>query len=199
MSSTGTVAANAISPAGLEPVRRHLTKRQAALVEGLVDATVEEIRADGYEGLTVRNVARRAGVAPATAYTYFASKDHLIAEVFWRRLSALPPARVDRRRGGAALADVGLLVAGEPELAAACTTAILSRDPDVKRVRDRIGSALRQRLRAALGDDVDPVVAASLELALQGALLQAGMGYLAYGEVSERVADAAALLVGERP
>ena len=26
-------------------------------------------------------VARRAGVAPATAYTYFASKEHLVAEV----------------------------------------------------------------------------------------------------------------------
>ena len=44
----------------------------------------------GYDGLTVRTVARRAGVAPATAYTYFASKDHLLAEVLWRRLQALP-------------------------------------------------------------------------------------------------------------
>ena len=32
--------------------------------------------------------SRRAGVAPATAYTYFSSKSHLVAEVFWRRLSA---------------------------------------------------------------------------------------------------------------
>ena len=33
-------------------------------------------------------VAARAGVSPATAYTYFASKDHLFAELFWRLVEA---------------------------------------------------------------------------------------------------------------
>ncbi|MCA9208645.1 MAG: TetR family transcriptional regulator, partial [Planctomycetales bacterium] len=51
----------------------------------LVEAAVGELAASGYSALTVRNVAKRAGVAPATAYTYFASKEHLIAEVYWRR------------------------------------------------------------------------------------------------------------------
>ena len=143
-------------------------------------------------------------MAPATAYTYFASKDHLVAEVFWQRLRALPELRVDRRRGpvarlAAALHDVGLLVAGEPELAAACTSAILSSDPDVKRVRDRMGAALHQRLLTALGDGVDPAVVGALELALQGAMVQAGMGNLAYAEVSDRVAEVAALLIGDGP
>ena len=50
-----------------------------------MDAAADEARERGYEGMTVRSVARRAGVAPATAYTYFASKDHLLAEVLWRR------------------------------------------------------------------------------------------------------------------
>ena len=57
----------------------------------LVRATGEEVEEVGYAGLTVRNVARRAGVAPATAYNYFSSKDHLLAEVLWRRMQALPP------------------------------------------------------------------------------------------------------------
>ena len=52
---------------------------------------MDELRAR-LRRLTVRNVARRAGVAPATAYTYFASKDHLVAEVFWRRLRGPPTA-----------------------------------------------------------------------------------------------------------
>ena len=47
------------------------------MVHRLVDAAVEELHRTGYEGLSVRNVAKRAGVAPATAYTYFSSKDHL--------------------------------------------------------------------------------------------------------------------------
>ena len=71
-----------------EAPRRELTARQAAVVDRLTAAAVHEIRAKGYEGFTVRNVAARARVAPATAYTYFASKDHLITEVFWRRLRA---------------------------------------------------------------------------------------------------------------
>ncbi|HWW54135.1 MAG TPA: helix-turn-helix domain-containing protein [Acidimicrobiales bacterium] len=169
----------------------------------MAEATVEEVRARGYEGLTVRIVARRAGVAPATAYTYFASKDHLIAEVFWRRLQALPEVRVDRRRGAAvriadALRDVGLLVADEPELAAACTAAMLATDPDVKHLRDRIGARLRERLATALGDDGDPAVLRVLELAFSGAMLSAGMGHLAYGDVVDRMSEAVALLVGVR-
>ena len=51
-------------------------------------AALVELRVSGYDGLTVRNVARRAEVAPATAYSYFGSKDHLVAEVFWRRFQA---------------------------------------------------------------------------------------------------------------
>jgi AcrR family transcriptional regulator len=185
------------------PSRRRLTGRQADTVQRLAEATVEEVRARGYEGLTVRIVARRAGVAPATAYTYFASKDHLIAEVFWRRLQALPEVRVDRRRGAAvriadALRDVGLLVADEPELAAACTAAMLATDPDVKHLRDRIGARLRERLATALGDDGDPAVLRVLELAFSGAMLSAGMGHLAYGDVVDRMSEAVALLVGVR-
>src|SRR6478672_5858664 len=97
---SSTTAASTPGGAGVtrEPVRRHLSERQADTVARLTDAAVEEVRGTGYEGLTVRNVAKRAGVAPATAYTYFASKDHLVAELFWRRLQQLPQVQVDRRK-----------------------------------------------------------------------------------------------------
>ena len=103
----------------------------------MVEAAVEEVAATGFDGLTVRNVARRAGVSPATAYTYFASKEHLLTEVFWRRLSALAEPPADRRRSAAdrvaaATRDMAMLVADEPELAAAVTTAMLAHDPDVQ-------------------------------------------------------------------
>jgi AcrR family transcriptional regulator len=74
----------------LEATRRRLTERQAEVVQQLIDATAAEVDEDGYAGLTVRNVARRAGVAPATAYNYFSSKDHLLAELLWRRMTAMP-------------------------------------------------------------------------------------------------------------
>ena len=78
-----------------ESTRRYLSPRQAGLVDRVVEAAASEAREHGYEGLTVRGAARRAGVAPATAYTYFASKDHLLAEILWRRLESLPPVAPD--------------------------------------------------------------------------------------------------------
>lgn len=195
MSSSTAATAALLTP------RRHLSDRQARTVAGLLDATVDELREVGYDGLTVRNVARRAGVAPATAYNYFASREHLVTEVFWRRLEALPETRIDRRRSAASraaatLAEMALLVADEPELAAACTAAMLSNDPDVKVLRDRIGLTWRLRLQAALGDDADPAVLRSLEFAVSGAMLQAGMGHLDYTDLPDQLARTAELVVG---
>jgi AcrR family transcriptional regulator len=191
------------SSAPAAPPRRGLRGRQVDRVDALVAAALEELRANGYDGLTVRNVARRAEVAPATAYTYFGSKDHLVAEVFWRRLAALPePVRDGRhgagRRVATALRELALLVADEPELAAASTTAILANDPDVERLRDRIGAAFNDRLAAALGPDHDRAVLRTLNLALAGALLQAGMGYFSYTDLADRMAEVAAVVLEGR-
>lgn len=181
--------------------RRHLSDRQAQTVQRLGDAALKELQELGYDGLTVRNVARRAGVAPATAYNYFASREHLVTEMFWRRLQALPPAKVDKRRtaasrAAAVLSEMALLVADEPELAAACTVAMLSNDPDVKVLRDRIGLTWHLRLQAALGDSADPAVLRSLEFAVSGAMLQAGMGHLDYTDLPDQLAVTAELLLG---
>ncbi|GAA2574148.1 TetR/AcrR family transcriptional regulator [Actinomadura fulvescens] len=181
-----------------ESTRRRLTDRQADTVRRLTDAAVEEVREAGYEGLTVRNVAKRAGVAPATAYTYFASKNHLITEVFWRRLSALDPVAVEgstNERVGVVLREIALLVSDEPELAAACTTAMLGTDPDVKELRIRIGIAIRERLQAALGDAADDKVLGALELAYAGALVHAGMGYTSYARMADRLVEMAELIL----
>jgi AcrR family transcriptional regulator len=189
------------STSSAEVARRDLGGRQADRVGALIAATVDELRAHGYEGLTVRNVARRAGVAAATAYAYFGSKDHLVAEVFWRRLDELPEPVVDERlpaveRVSAVLRELSLLVADEPELAAASTTAILARDPDVQRLRDHIGAVFDGRIEAALGPDHDPAVRRALNLAFAGAFLQAGMGYFSYTELADRMREVATVVLG---
>jgi AcrR family transcriptional regulator len=192
-----------VVPLSEESTRRRLSSRQARTVQKLTAAAVEELRAVGYDGLTVRNVARRAGVAPATAYTYFASREHLVTEVFWRRLSALPEtAQPGRRspagRAAATLADIALLVADEPELAAACTVAMLASDPDVKHLRDRIGAEVHRRIRDALGADAMAVEVTTIELAVFGALVQAGTGHLAYGDLPQLLAEVVDQVVGGR-
>ena len=188
-------------PQGTEATRRRLSPRQAEVVALLVRATEDEIDAVGYPGLTVRNVARRAGVAPATAYNYFSSKDHLLAEVLWRRMQGLAPAEVatDRSvhdRVAEAVRAMVLFTTESPALVDACTVALLSATPDVKHLRDRIGADIHRRLAAAVGPGVDPLVVRVLETSFSGALLAAGMGHMSSTDIPEFVADAARLLVG---
>ena len=140
----------------IEATRRRLTARQAEAVANLVRAAEEETEEVGYAGLTVRGVARRASVAPATAYTYFSSKDHLLAEVLWRRMEALPPVETDQSvpvatRVARTVRDMIPFAAQSPALIDACTVALISPSPDVSHLRDRIGAQTHRRLVAALG------------------------------------------------
>ncbi len=57
-------------------------------MERLVAAAAAEAEERSYADISVRTIAKRAGVAPATAYTYFSGKDHLLAEVLWRRVQS---------------------------------------------------------------------------------------------------------------
>lgn len=162
-------------------------------------AGVEELRAVGHEGLTVRTVAHRAGVSPATAYTYLASKNHLFAELFWRHLAgdtaAAPTGKDETARLQAVTRQLTRRIVAEPELAAAVTPALLGTDPDVERLRLRIGAEFVNRFEQALGDDPDPVVVETLALAFSGALLQAGMGLMTYDEMADRLDAVVAVIM----
>jgi TetR/AcrR family transcriptional regulator, cholesterol catabolism regulator len=189
-----------VSDPALESTRRRLTAKQADTVERLGKAALDLLNSDGFTGLTVRRVAAEAGVGAATAYTYFSSKEHLVAEVFWRRLAAAPPAAHDSADPAARVIDVlhhiALLVADEPEFAGAVTNALLGRDPDVEVLRQRIGVEIHERLVAALGSDTDADVIESLEMLYSGALVRAGMGYVSYEDIARRLEKAARLMLG---
>jgi AcrR family transcriptional regulator len=181
--------------------RRALSDRQARTVVRLADAAVVELAATGYAGLTVRGVARRAGVAPATAYTYFASKEHLVAEVYWRRYRDQPLTTSDRPTSRLArvvevLEGFALVVADEAALSAACTVAVLADDPEVRVLRERIGAELHRRLLAALGDDADAATVEALQFAASGVLLQIGTGHLTYEDLPDVLARVAGVVVG---
>ncbi len=190
-----------MSDPALESTRRRLTAKQADTVDRLGRAAVELLCRDGFAALTVRRVAAEAGVGAATAYTYFSSKEHLVAEVFWRRLVASPCAahRSDEpaARVTEVLGHISLLVADEPEFAGAVTTALLGKDPDVEVLRLRIGRDIRDRLAAALGPGTDPDVIDALEMLYSGALVRAGMGYASYQEIAAKLEKAARLLLVE--
>jgi AcrR family transcriptional regulator len=187
-----------------EPTRRLLTARQADTVRRLTEAGVQEVQDSGYENLSIRDVAKRAGVAAATAYTYFGSKDHLLTEIFWRRLNALPPTgageavAADGNNATArvivVLRELALLVSAEPALAAGVTAAMFGSEPDVRQLRLQIGRAIHQRIEAAAG--AGSPQAKVLELAYFGAMVQAGLGYTTYEQMAARLAEAAGLIMG---
>ena len=66
----------------------------------------------------------------------------------------------------------------------------------MQRLRNRIGAAFNQHLATALGEDADPAVLRALDLALAGALLQAGMGHFSYDDLADRMDEVAGLLLG---
>ncbi|ANW65309.1 TetR family transcriptional regulator [Mycobacterium sp. djl-10] len=186
-------------PVAREATRRRLTAKQADTVDRLGRSAVDVLSREGFAGLTIRMVAAEAGVGAATAYTYFSSKEHLVAEVFWRRLAGTPAPPNDSpdrtTRVIAVLRHIALLLADEPELAGAVTTALLGKDPDVEHLRQRIGREINTRLTEALGDDGDPAVIETLELMYAGALVRAGMGYNSYQEIAELLEKSARLIL----
>ncbi|HEX3946796.1 MAG TPA: hypothetical protein VHW47_03785, partial [Acidimicrobiales bacterium] len=130
-------------------------------------------------------------------------KDHLLAEVLWRRTRELPPPLVDLNRPAAervaeVVRHLGLGTVDSPAVVAACTTALLSNTPDVKQIRERIGAEIHRRLQAALGPEADPVVLRVLETTYVGAMLGAGLGHLDFAELPDRLREAAELMVGDR-
>ncbi|MGH3555473.1 MAG: TetR family transcriptional regulator [Mycobacterium sp.] len=178
-------------------------RRQQETFGKVLAAGVEVLREKSYADLTVRAVAARAKVAPATAYTYFSSKNHLIAEVYLDLVRQVPfftdvndpmPARVDK-----ALRHLALVVADEPEVAAACTTALLGGggDPAVRTVRDRIGAEIHRRITSAIGPDADSRTVAALEMTFFGALVNAASGAFTYHQIADRLGYVVSLILGE--
>ena len=171
--------------------RRGLNARQAETVERLLDAAELELAAAGPDGLTIRTVAGRAGVSPATAYTYFGSKNHLFAELFHRKVLLEHPAeitgRTPRHRVSAVTTQLATVLGAAPHLAAAANHALLGTDPDVERLRVVIGAEIVDRFRQALGADAAPELLDALTLALTGALLQTGMGLISYDDLAGRL------------
>jgi len=160
--------------------RRLLSERQNSTVGALLDAALAELRESGFDQLTLRTVAHRAGLTHTTAYSYFTSKGHLIAELHWRQLQQVPAPQlasgasfVDRVR--AAFYGPATAMADEPALAQAVLGAFVTNEPNVLRVRDAIGEELSARLRTALGDQDEPATHLALLTHYSGAMLVAGM------------------------
>lgn len=196
-----TITSEAQRQTGPQTEQAPRNRRQEETFRKVLAAGMETLRETSYADLTVRAVAARAKVAPATAYTYFSSKNHLIAEVYLDLVRQVPyftdvnqpmPTRVDN-----ALRNLSLVVADEPEVAAACTAALLGggTDPGVRAARDRIGAEIHRRIASAIGPGANPRTVSALEMAFFGALVQAASGQFTYREIADRLADVVSLIL----
>ena len=180
-------------------LRQGLNARQAETVERLLVAGEAELDEVGPDALTIRTVAQRAGVSPATAYTYLASKHHLFAELFWRRIvtdpGPEPSGATATERIQGFTRHMARMLGRSPHLATAANIALLGTDPEVERLRLVIGAEFVQRFRDAIGEPVDPRVLDALTFAFSGALLQAGMGLITYDDLSKRLDDVVAVIM----
>ena len=59
------------------------------IVPGVVEAALELVQEEGPEGLTVRALARRAGVAPMSIYNHFGGKNGVIDAIIIERFALL--------------------------------------------------------------------------------------------------------------
>ena len=179
---------------------RRRNRRQEETIRKVLDAAVELLRETSYSDLTMRMVAARAGVSPATAYTYFRSKNALIAEVYLRLVREVPlftdVNQTTQQRVTAQLRELSLLVADEPELAAAATTALMGNEPEVRGIRDKIGMEVHRWIASALGPGAWPEVLATLELIFYGALVHAGTRSATYYQMADRLDSVIALIMG---
>ena len=87
--------------------------------------------------------------------------------------------------------------ADDPEVAAACTTALLSNEAGVGSVRERIGAEIHKRIKSACGPGADARAVAACEMSYFGALVQAGSGAFTYRQIADRLGYVAGLILGE--
>ncbi|MGZ4690330.1 MAG: TetR/AcrR family transcriptional regulator [Acidimicrobiia bacterium] len=138
-----------------------LSDEQAGRRDLVVAAATELAEAGGYDAVVMKAVADRSGVALATIYRWFASKDHLLTEVLlvWgtqlsESLAADPPRAGDAAdRVATALGRVIDVAGSRIRLASAVVEAVLSVERGPLDAQGDFHRLMTSWIDAALGDD----------------------------------------------
>src|ERR1700761_5364706 len=156
------------------------TRADDEVARRVLNATVELLREVPHSTLNLRSIARRAGLSHGELRAHFRSKDAIVAEIYLERLRAAP-LNLDveesaRTRIAAQFSQLVMLLADEPGLAAACSSALICDEPSVRVSRQRINGELQRRVRTVLRSGAWPEVVETLEFGLIGALVHASCG-----------------------
>jgi len=162
-------------------------------------ATVELLREVPYSDVTMGTISKRAGISVGSLREHFWSKDAIVAEIYLDRLRAVP-LDVDVDRGAkdrivAQFSHLVMLLADEPGLAAACSSALVCSDPSVRSVRERIHAEYHRRVRTMLRSGAWPEVTQTLEFGLVGALVHASCGVDNFRQTADDLAGMVATVL----
>jgi AcrR family transcriptional regulator len=149
----------------------------------------------------MRSIAKRTGVSHVEICAYFRSKDAIVAEIYLERLRAAP-LTVDVEQSAQAriatqFSQLVMLLADEPGVAAACSSALICDEPSVRATRQRIHAELQRRVRTALRSGAWPEVVETLEFGLLGALVHASCGADTFGQTAEDLASVVSVVLPE--
>ena len=203
----GTVASppeTAESPGG------RLSTRQAARRQRLLDSALTLLEERDYERISVREVAEAAGVALATLYHYFPSKDHLFAEALVQWASTMGPDITRRPPNGATAAQrlEGTLLRAaraferRPQLARLLTRFETSDEPYAHEALSRLDATTSDVYLDLLSDlprDEALRVVRVLDAVFDSSLRAWSSGRASAADMRRAISDAVALVLGDRP
>jgi AcrR family transcriptional regulator len=150
-------------PASLPPGQQARRRR-------IVDAAIDLLRAGEYEAVQMRDVAERAGVALATIYRYFTSKEHLYAAALleWsadyptRGRAGRPSGETPEERLRALMRRAVRAFERYPQMMRAEIVLESSQDPNARALFEQFASqntsALLEALDGIPADDASAVV-----------------------------------------
>ncbi|MCR9278322.1 MAG: TetR/AcrR family transcriptional regulator [Pseudomonadaceae bacterium] len=152
-----TNASPTSSAGGVRAKRKYESARQLERQSRILNTAREMLAEVGYNGLTIRGLATRAGAAQGTLYNLFGSKDELIVAAIEDQLSELAERAAARSQPGIdRILTLGEETSGQirrtPEYAEAMARAVFSSSPEdalTKNLYLRGLANLREQLNAA--------------------------------------------------
>ena len=187
----------------------HAMNQQVEKRRKLLDAVLDLVDEGGIQAVRMKAVADRSGVALGTAYRYFSSKDHLLAEalVEWYQPRLERP---DQNKFGADSPDFAAeLIARSmqqtiaafqrrPNFLPLLLAVISSSDPDAvaaySRMRELNTGAMLHLLRD-LDEESRTVVVAAVQYMQLSAVLSLATGRIAHRELTDFTNAVATILV----
>lgn len=191
------------------PEARTLTEKQAARRRRVLVAAIDLAAEGGYDGVQMRAVADRAGVAMATVYHYFHSKDHLLAESLDQWLAGLAASVARRPAAGDTTLErvLDLLrrttnaMRANPAVTAAVIRGLVAEGEAVAACQQRLHDSFSAMLATAFPDGYPPARRDAITRSLEHIWFSELVGWMnGWHPIDQAVAEletAAALFLAE--